>query len=221
MLGLRRTPRRPTPPDDTTAVVSASSAQPAPVTAEPQAIPAAPPRQVSKRQPAPTVDFSWDRLIGEAMFCGLALIFWVGNGLLTVIGVMNVVGWPVLGAFLGLLLHGGISRVEVSFWSRWREPEYLFGLVVAVMIDAGTSWWGGMTFIRRTAPDLLQGAPESIWSYRDALFARVAPAWIDNVVVVAVLAIMTALFAERLLRRYWRNLRATWAARDRRPALAT
>lgn len=154
------------------------------------------------------------------MFCGLALVVWLGNGLLTVLGVMGSVSWPVLGALLGVLLHSGISRVEVSFWSRWREPEYLFGLIVAVLIDAGTSWWGGMTFIRRMNPELLQGAPQSIWGYRDALFAPVAPVWIDNVAVVVVFALLTALFSERLLRRYWRNLRATWSARGRRPILA-
>lgn len=193
-------------------VVESSAAQ-----RQPPAQPAAQPNE--RQEPIPRrrratprhAQEDWlNRLIAESGLFAIALAIWGVNGYFTILGFMAIGGaW-----WVGVLGHLLISRAEVYLWHRWRDPIYLACIVFCIAVDIGTTLVGALPLAQKYAPWLLGPTPLDVWAWR-ALAASPAPTWWLNALVLVALAALIALSAERLVRKFWGDVRETW---DLRPA---
>lgn len=151
-----------------------------------------------------------DRVIAEAGLVAVATVFWGVNAWFTVQGGVAL-GLPLWG---GLLLHITISKSETYLWHRWRQPAYLLALVVAVLIDVGTTLIGIVAVVAERLPWLLGGAPTNVQNWI-ALLETPIPPWWGHALGLLGGATLVALAPERLLKHFWRGLRETWDEYER------
>lgn len=205
---LPRRFRREDPPSPPPELVTAPATAAAPATAT-AAVSSTPKPKGAALAPAQERDSWLDRLIADGFLTLVGLAFWGANAAFTVAGFMLLgVMWPI-----GLVIHLGISKVELVSWRRARDSWlYLIAFVVCVAIDAGTTLFGGVALLGRFAPRLLAGAPADVLLWR-SLATWPVPEWWPLAIVFSVLSIVLALAAERVLKQFWTGLKATWRER--------
>lgn len=206
----RRSQERTAPPPEPSAI-----AQSAPFTFPIAISPSSSSSAASKSKKATSARRGeWiERLIAESFFAGIFGLVWLANGVFTVVGIASGFAWPVLGGLFGLVVHVGISRTEVTFWRKWRQPEYLLGLLGAAALDISTTLAGLLFLMNRYASWMLGGAPSSLWQWTEIFTAEKVPAWLDNALWLLLLAAAMALLSEFLVRRFWQNVQKTWIER--------
>jgi len=168
-------------------------------------------------------------IIGEGVFLLIGLGLVLLNAAATIYTCTQATPYRLAGFIVGIPLHIGITRVELYMWRRWKEPEYLIGLVSACALDIGSTLYAINRFSRTVFPWLANDAPEDLRDWGTifrALWAQATanrqavdfdpqalpaiPGWWLNVLVMTVLSVVIAIFSERLMKKYWRGFKATW-----------
>lgn len=175
-----------------------------------------------------------DEMIADTGLFTLSGIFWLLNGVFTVIGVASLFPegiWRSVGALIGLGLHLLISRIEFAYLTRRRIfSPYILVIIAAISVDVSTSHQGLMLVINRFFPSILGEMPLStfkqvqtltaifwaqLWQQpQDSNLPAVTwPLWWVLSVVFGILATVMALGSERAMRYFRKGMMETWRAK--------